>query len=108
MREHPGAQRGFGYADGAEQSAARARARDEACTKDPSFELKPLDNHFFMPRQKGRQDTSGGYAGYDLAKARRPYWTATSSRTSAGRLPEDRRAAEAVGRRRGRRMDHTS
>lgn len=42
-----------------------------AFSKDLSFELKPLDNHFFMPNQEGYKDTSGGYAAYDVDAAKK-------------------------------------
>ncbi|MER6024482.1 ABC transporter family substrate-binding protein [Streptomyces sp. NPDC001851] len=53
------------------QHAVDRKGIDEAFAKDLSFELKPLGNHFFMPNQKGYRDTSGGYADFDLAKAKR-------------------------------------
>ncbi|MFD5076353.1 ABC transporter family substrate-binding protein [Streptomyces sp. NPDC058371] len=40
-------------------------------SKDLSFELKPLDNHFFMPNQKGYQANSGEYGKFDPAKAKK-------------------------------------
>ncbi|MEV1026849.1 ABC transporter family substrate-binding protein [Streptomyces sp. NPDC050264] len=40
-----------------------------AFSKDLSFELKPLDNHFFMPNQEGYQNNSGEYGKYDPEKA---------------------------------------
>ncbi|MFI9249554.1 ABC transporter family substrate-binding protein [Streptomyces sp. NPDC053069] len=52
------------------QHAVDRKGIDEAFAKDLSFELKPLGNHFFMPNQKGYKDTSGGYADFDLGKAK--------------------------------------
>ncbi|MGW6155068.1 ABC transporter substrate-binding protein [Streptomyces sp. NPDC055144] len=40
-----------------------------AFSKDLSFELKPLDNHLFMPNQEGYQNNSGEYGKYDPEKA---------------------------------------
>ncbi|MFI7339644.1 ABC transporter family substrate-binding protein [Streptomyces sp. NPDC050085] len=40
-----------------------------AFSKDLSFELKPLDNHLFMPNQEGYQSNSGEYGKYDPEKA---------------------------------------
>ncbi|GGU80757.1 hypothetical protein GCM10010260_11330 [Streptomyces filipinensis] len=53
------------------QHAVDRKGIDEAFAKDLSFELKPLDNHFFMPNQKGYKDTTGGYADHDLEAARK-------------------------------------
>ncbi|MER6380028.1 ABC transporter family substrate-binding protein [Streptomyces sp. NPDC001250] len=53
------------------QHALDRKGIDEAFAKDLSFELKPLDNHFFMPNQKGYRDTSGGHADFDLAQAKK-------------------------------------
>ncbi|MFH8338487.1 ABC transporter family substrate-binding protein [Streptomyces sp. AM6-12] len=53
------------------QHAVDRQGIDEAFAKDLSFQLKPLDNHFFMPNQKGYKDTSGGYADYDVAAAKK-------------------------------------
>ncbi|MER5544492.1 ABC transporter family substrate-binding protein [Streptomyces sp. NPDC001118] len=53
------------------QHALDRKGIDEAFAKDLSFELKPLDNHFFMPNQKGYRDTSGGNADFDLAQAKK-------------------------------------
>jgi peptide/nickel transport system substrate-binding protein len=44
---------------------------NSAFSKDLSFELKPLDNHFFMPNQKGYQANSGEYGKFDPAKAKK-------------------------------------
>ncbi|KPH97791.1 ABC-type transporter, periplasmic subunit [Actinobacteria bacterium OK074] len=51
------------------QHAVDRQGIDEAFAKDLSFQLKPLDNHFFMPNQQGYQDNSGGYATYDPSAA---------------------------------------
>ncbi|WP_353944626.1 ABC transporter family substrate-binding protein [Streptomyces sp. HUAS MG91] len=40
-----------------------------AFSKDLSFELEPLDNHFFMPNQEGYRNNSGEYGKYDPDKA---------------------------------------
>ncbi|MGY0018545.1 ABC transporter substrate-binding protein [Streptomyces sp. cg35] len=40
-----------------------------AFSKDLSFELKPLDNHFFMPNQEGYENNAGEYGTYDPEKA---------------------------------------
>ncbi|MFE6892839.1 ABC transporter family substrate-binding protein [Streptomyces sp. NPDC057694] len=40
-----------------------------AFSKDLSFELKPLDNHFFMPNQEGYRNNAGEYGTYDPEKA---------------------------------------
>ncbi|MFG2519353.1 ABC transporter substrate-binding protein [Streptomyces sp. NPDC048527] len=40
-----------------------------AFSKDLSFELKPLDNHLFMPNQEGYQNNSGEYGKYDPERA---------------------------------------
>ncbi|MBJ7904340.1 ABC transporter family substrate-binding protein [Streptomyces sp. DSM 110735] len=47
------------------QHAVDRKGINEAFAKDLSFQLAPLDNHFFMPNQQGYRDTSGGYATYD-------------------------------------------
>ncbi|MYW19681.1 ABC transporter family substrate-binding protein [Streptomyces sp. SID2955] len=51
------------------QHALDRKGINQAFAKDLSFELKPLDNHFFMPNQQGYENTSGGYADYDLQAA---------------------------------------
>ncbi|NEB81822.1 ABC transporter family substrate-binding protein [Streptomyces sp. SID14478] len=40
-----------------------------AFSKDLSFELKPLDNHLFMPNQEGYRSNAGEYGKYDPEKA---------------------------------------
>ncbi|MFF1684005.1 MULTISPECIES: ABC transporter substrate-binding protein [unclassified Streptomyces] len=40
-----------------------------AFSKDLSFELKPLDNHLFMPNQEGYRSNSGEYGKYDPERA---------------------------------------
>ncbi|MEW2622543.1 ABC transporter family substrate-binding protein [Streptomyces sp. NPDC048106] len=53
------------------QHAVDRQGIDQAFAKDLSFQLRPLDNHFFMPNQQGYKDTSGGYADYDTAAAKK-------------------------------------
>lgn len=53
------------------QHAIDRKGINAAFSKDLSFELKPLDNHFFMPNQQGYKDTSGGYADHDVAAAKK-------------------------------------
>ncbi|MEU5597121.1 ABC transporter family substrate-binding protein [Streptomyces sp. NPDC020298] len=53
------------------QHAIDREGIDAAFAKDLSFELKPLNNHFFMPNQQGYKDNSGGYAAYDLSAAKK-------------------------------------
>ncbi|MCS0605068.1 ABC transporter family substrate-binding protein [Streptomyces sp. LP11] len=51
------------------QHAVDRKGIQEAFAKDLSFELKPLNNHFFMPNQQGYTDTTDGYADFDAAAA---------------------------------------
>ncbi|WP_328695649.1 ABC transporter family substrate-binding protein [Streptomyces sp. NBC_00342] len=44
---------------------------NESFSKDLSFELKPLNNHFFMPNQEGYQDNSSEFDKYDPEKAKK-------------------------------------
>ncbi|MZD09684.1 ABC transporter family substrate-binding protein [Streptomyces sp. SID5785] len=63
-----------------------------AFSKDLSFELKPLDNHLFMPNQVGYQDNSGAYGRFDPERAGKLLdaagWTSSGEggpRTKGGR-----------------------
>ncbi|MET9697235.1 ABC transporter family substrate-binding protein [Streptomyces sp. NPDC006529] len=51
------------------QSAIDRKGINASFAKDLSFELKPLNNHFFMPNQAGYQDNSSEFDAYDPARA---------------------------------------
>ncbi|MEU2227195.1 ABC transporter family substrate-binding protein [Streptomyces sp. NPDC018347] len=53
------------------QHAVDRKGINQAFAQDLSFELKPLDNHFFMPNQRGYEDTTGGNAAYDPDAAKK-------------------------------------
>ncbi|GAA1351916.1 ABC transporter family substrate-binding protein [Streptomyces beijiangensis] len=53
------------------QSAINRAGVNESFGKDLSFELKPLNNHFFMPNQEGYQDNSSSFDTYDPEKAKK-------------------------------------
>ncbi|MCX4548341.1 ABC transporter family substrate-binding protein [Streptomyces sp. NBC_01387] len=53
------------------QAAINRAGVNESFSKDLSFDLKPLDNHFFMPNQEGYQDTAGEYGKYDPERAKK-------------------------------------
>ncbi|WP_329167687.1 ABC transporter family substrate-binding protein [Streptomyces sp. NBC_01267] len=53
------------------QAAINRDGVNESFSKDLSFDLKPLDNHFFMPNQEGYQDTAGEYGKYDPERAKK-------------------------------------
>ncbi|GAB1337737.1 hypothetical protein ACE1SV_43270 [Streptomyces sp. E-15] len=54
------------------QHAVNRKGINQAFAQDLSFELKPLVNHFFMPNQRGYEDTTGGNAAYDPDAAKKP------------------------------------
>ncbi|WP_371619938.1 ABC transporter family substrate-binding protein [Streptomyces sp. NBC_00454] len=51
------------------QAAIDRKGINASFAKDLSFELKPLNNHFFMPNQAGYKDNSSEFDAYDPAKA---------------------------------------
>ncbi|MFJ7203643.1 ABC transporter family substrate-binding protein [Streptomyces sp. NPDC098789] len=51
------------------QASIDRKGINASFAKDLSFELKPLNNHFFMPNQAGYQDNSSEFDTYDPAKA---------------------------------------
>ncbi|WP_328536796.1 ABC transporter family substrate-binding protein [Streptomyces sp. NBC_00344] len=51
------------------QAAINRKGVNTSFSKDLSFELKPLNNHFFMPNQQGYQDNTSEFDSYDPAKA---------------------------------------
>ncbi|WP_030969761.1 ABC transporter family substrate-binding protein [Streptomyces sp. NRRL S-1824] len=53
------------------QAAIDRKGINASFSKDLSFELKPLDNHFFMPNQVGYQANAGAYGEYDVEKAKK-------------------------------------
>ncbi|WP_329122556.1 ABC transporter family substrate-binding protein [Streptomyces sp. NBC_01465] len=53
------------------QAAINRAGVNESFSKDLTFELKPLNNHFFMPNQEGYQDNSSEFDKYDPEKAKK-------------------------------------
>ncbi|MFI5745188.1 ABC transporter family substrate-binding protein [Streptomyces sp. NPDC051644] len=53
------------------QAAINRSGVNESFSKDLSFELKPLNNHFFMPNQEGYRDNSSEFDKYDPEKAKK-------------------------------------
>ncbi|MEV0093510.1 ABC transporter family substrate-binding protein [Streptomyces sp. NPDC050738] len=53
------------------QHAINRAGVNESFSKDLTFELKPLNNHFFMPNQEGYQDNSSEFDAYDPEKAKK-------------------------------------
>ncbi|WP_330328797.1 ABC transporter family substrate-binding protein [Streptomyces sp. NBC_00536] len=51
------------------QAAIDRKGINASFAKDLSFELQPLNNHFFMPNQAGYKDNSSEFDAYDPAKA---------------------------------------
>ncbi|MFJ8308697.1 MULTISPECIES: ABC transporter family substrate-binding protein [unclassified Streptomyces] len=51
------------------QAAVDRKGINASFAKDLSFQLAPLNNHFFMPNQEGYQDNSSEFDKYDPAKA---------------------------------------
>ncbi|MFI6687174.1 ABC transporter family substrate-binding protein [Streptomyces sp. NPDC050485] len=51
------------------QAAIDRKGVNASFAKDLSFQLEPLNNHFFMPNQEGYQDNSSEFDKYDPAKA---------------------------------------
>ncbi|MDJ0384775.1 ABC transporter family substrate-binding protein [Streptomyces sp. G-G2] len=51
------------------QAAIDRKGINASFAKDLSFELKPLNSHFFMPNQAGYKDNSSEFDTYDPAKA---------------------------------------
>ncbi|MEV5278214.1 ABC transporter family substrate-binding protein [Streptomyces sp. NPDC051994] len=51
------------------QAAVDRKGINASFAKDLSFQLAPLNNHFFMPNQAGYQDNSSEFDTYDPAKA---------------------------------------
>ncbi|MFE2377996.1 ABC transporter family substrate-binding protein [Streptomyces sp. NPDC059398] len=53
------------------QAATDRKGINASFAKDLSFELKPLDNHFFMPNQQGYQDNTSAFDKFDPEKAKK-------------------------------------
>ncbi|WP_250297969.1 ABC transporter family substrate-binding protein [Streptomyces sp. A 4/2] len=53
------------------QAATDRKGINASFAKDLSFELKPLDNHFYMPNQQGYQDNSSEFDRFDPEKAKK-------------------------------------
>ncbi|WP_406136728.1 ABC transporter family substrate-binding protein [Streptomyces sp. NBC_01089] len=53
------------------QEATDRKGINASFAKDLSFELKPLDNHFFMPNQQGYQDNTSEFDKFDPEKAKK-------------------------------------
>ncbi|WP_328319541.1 ABC transporter family substrate-binding protein [Streptomyces sp. NBC_00388] len=51
------------------QAATDRKGINASFAKDLAFDLKPLDNHFFMPNQQGYQDNSSEFDKFDPEKA---------------------------------------
>ncbi|MFI0982960.1 ABC transporter family substrate-binding protein [Streptomyces sp. NPDC021093] len=53
------------------QAAIDRKGITDSFSKDLTFELPPLDNHFFMPNQEGYKANAGEYGTFDLARAKK-------------------------------------
>ncbi|WP_405777374.1 ABC transporter family substrate-binding protein [Streptomyces sp. NBC_00859] len=53
------------------QAATDRKGINASFAKDLSFELKPLNNHFYMPNQQGYQDNTSEFDKFDPEKAKK-------------------------------------